>query len=892
MNLPWYSKNIHDIFLELKTGKEGISREDAEERLLRDGPNKLPDAKVDGFFKIFIRQFQSPIIYVLIIASILVYLLGDKVDAGIIFMVLMFNAIIGTIQEGKAQNTLLALKKFATTNTTVVRNGNEIVIPDYEVVAGDIIVLQEGEKIPADSRIIESNSLTVDESALTGESVPVNKIEDKITSDSLQIADQKNMLFKGTHITAGNGLAVVIATGLNTEFGKISKEIINIDTDLPLKTQIRGLTRIILGLAFIICTSIFIIGIFLGNSMETMFATVVSLAVSIIPEGLPIVITLVLASGVWRMGKRNALVKKLQAVEALGQAKILAVDKTGTLTENEIVLREVFVNGKYFKVTGDGYKSEGDILIDDEKIDPLNHEELIISGKIAALGSDNGVSYDEDEKQWVPTGDPTDAALSVFAHKVGFHKEVLEKESPILSEIPFSSKHKFHAVAHRHEGKVFTTVIGAPEKILELSKKHWQSGKHLELSKEKRDEIEENLTKMYKEGLRVIAFAVLESEEKEIDEKDIKNLVFVGAYGLKDVLRSEARSAVEKAQSAGLKVIMITGDHRVTAQSIASEVGIYHEGESVITGNEIDEYSEQEFLDILPNVSVFARVTPEHKFKIVSAFKKLGDSIAMTGDGVNDAPSLVAADLGISMGKIGTEVAKEASDIVLLDDNFSSIVAAIEEGRSIYKSIKKVVLYLFSTSLGGVSTISGALLLGMPLPILPSQIVWLNFVTDGFLVVALGFEPKDDNLLKEKFKKPNKYLLDAQMFRRIIIMAIPMMIGTLLLFSQYYDFNMQKAWTISLTTLAVFTWFNAWNVRSEYKSIFQMNPFSNRYLLVATVIVAFLQIFAVYSPIMNTYLKTAPLDLKDWLIIIPIASTIVLVEEIRKFFVRRSMKKN
>lgn len=890
MEGKWYSNGIHEIFHALNSGKEGLTHEEADVRLKRDGPNKLPDAKVDSVFKIFLRQFQSPLIYILIVAAIIVLLLGERVDATIIFLVLLFNAIVGTIQEGKAQNTLKALKNFTTTNTTVIRSGSEMVIPDFEVVIGDIIILQEGEKIPADARIFESNGLTVDESALTGESVPVGKIEENLEKENLQTADQKNMVFKGTHVTAGNGMAVVTGIGLNTEFGKISKEIMGIDTEIPLKIKVRNLTRVIIILTLSICTSIFFLGIFLGNSVETMFATVVSMAVSIVPEGLPIVLTLILATGVWRMSKRNALVKKLQAVEALGQAEILAVDKTGTLTENEIVLREVYVDGKTFNVTGNGYKAEGFIELEGKKVDPPNHPELLMAGKIAALGSDNGVSFDEDTKSWVPTGDPTDAALSVFAHKAGFHKQVLEKESPILSEIPFSSKHKFHAVAHKHEGKVFTTVIGAPEKILELSTKHYQSEKHLEMTKRHRGEVEEKLIKMYKEGLRVIACAILEGDIKEIEEKDIKNLVFVGVYGLKDVLRPEVHEAVGKAQSAGLKVIMITGDHKITAESIAKEVGIFKDGDTVLTGAEIDSYTEQEFLDVLPNVSVFARVTPEHKFKIVQGFKKRGESIAMTGDGVNDAPSLVEADLGISMGKKGTEVAKEASDIVLLDDNFSSIVAAIEEGRSIYRTIRKVITYLFATSFGEVLTITGALLLGFPLPILPAQIVWLNFVTDGFLVVTFAMEPKDDNLLKGKFENQSKYLLDIPIFKRIIILAIPMMIGTLALFSQYYAVDITKAWTISLTTLAAFNWLNAWNVRSGHKSIFRTNPLSNKYLLAATVIVVLLQLLAIYNPILQKYLKTTALDLQDWLLIIPVAFSIVLVEEIRKLIYRRRHK--
>ncbi len=886
MQEKWYKKGVHEIFQAFGSKKEGLSGTEASERLKRDGLNKLPDAKIDSVFLIFLRQFQSPLIYILIFASIIIFLMGEFADGLIILFVLLFNAIIGAIQEGKAQNTLLALKKYSQTSTTVTRDGKEIVIPDTEVVVGDIIILQEGAKIPSDARIFESNNLTVDESALTGESVPVNKVSENLTGENLQISDQTNMVFKGTHVVAGNGKAIVVSVGLNTVFGKISEEIASIDTEIPLKIKIRNLTRLIIILVLIVCTSIFFLGIIMGHPPSDMFATVVSLSVAIVPEGLPIVMTLILATGVWRMSKRNALVKKLQAVEALGQAKFLAVDKTGTLTENEIILRKVYINNETFTVTGDGYKPEGSIQMGDKKIDPLNHEGLILAGKMAALGSDYSVSYNDEAKSWIPTGDPIDAALSVFAHKVGFHKDTLEKESPRISEIPFDSKYKFHASSHNIEGKIFTTVIGAPEELLELSNKYIHNGKHFELHPEKRKEIEEILVKMYGEGLRVVAFALQEDHEKVESEKNLNELVFAGFYGLRDSIRPEVKGAVEKAEAAGIKVIMITGDHKITGQRIAEEVGIFHAGDLVLTGDEIDGYSDQEFMDVLPRVSVFTRVTPDHKLKIIKAFKARGDTVAMTGDGVNDAPSLVAADLGISMGKIGTEVAKEASDIVLLDDNFSSIISAIEEGRSIYKSIKKVIFYLFTTSLGEVFTIAGALLLGLPLPLLAAQIIWLNFVTEGFLVVALSMDPKEEGLLRGNFEKPKKYIIDNLTIFRMITLAVPMTIGTIFLFSQYYQIDMVKAWTISLTTLAVFVWFNAWNARSETKSIFQMNPFSNKFLVLSTIIVVVLQLFAIYNPVMQKYLKTTALGVSDWLLIIPIASSIIIVEEIRKFYFR------
>ncbi|TSC86065.1 MAG: P-type HAD superfamily ATPase [Microgenomates group bacterium Gr01-1014_7] len=887
MDYSWYAKAIKDIFGIFRSNDGGLTSEEAKNRLQKYGLNKLPEAKLDSLAVIFLRQFQSPLIYILFIASLIVFATGEFIDGSIILFVLFFNAVVGTIQEGKAQNTLLALKKFAETNTKVLRGGKELVIPDYEVVPGDVIILQEGDKVPADARIILSNNVTIDEAALTGESIPVHKFVQSISAPNLQVADQKNMVFKGTHIVAGNGKAIVVATGLDSVLGKISEEIAVINTEIPLKANIRYLTRLIIATVATICTSIFVLGIFLGHSVKEMFTTVVSLAVSIIPEGLPIVMTLVLATGVWRMSKRNALVKKLQAVEALGQARVIAVDKTGTLTRNEILLQKVYADGKTFSITGEGYKPEGEVSLNGDKIDPLNHSELLLAGKLAAFVTNSGIVFDEESRQWKATGDPTESSLSVFAQKVGFHKEVLEKESPRLSEIPFDYKNKYHATTHKVDRQMFLTVLGAPEKILEITTKIWNEGKSHLLSQEKKKELEAMLVRMSQEGLRVLAFALKDNVKGDIKPKDIEGLTFVGFFGLKDTLRPEVHEAMQKAISAGIKVVMITGDHKITAQALAKEAGIYREGDTVLTGEDIDKLSDLEMADMLDKVSIFARVTPEHKLKIVRAYKKRGEIVAMTGDGVNDAPSLVAADLGVSMGRIGTEVAKEASDIVLLDDNFASIIAAIEEGRSIYKTIKKVILYLFSTSFGEVFTIVGALLLGFPLPILAAQIVWLNFVTDGFLDVSLAMEPKEEGLLKGNFEHPKKYLIDSLTVQRMFLMAMPMMIGTLTLFKGYYQQDMVKAWTVSLTVLAVFQWFNAWNCRHESKSIFQLNPFSNRFLVGATLTVITLQLFVIYHPFMQKILHTTSLNIPEWVMIIVVASSIVVVEEIRKFTQRR-----
>ncbi len=884
----WYSLTLEETFEKLESSGRGLSPETAKEHLKQYGANSLPEEKPRSKLRLFLSQFQSPLIYILFAASAVVFAMGETIDGSIILAVLIFNAIVGVIQEGKAQNTLLALKKFVETNATVLRGGEEYIIPDREVIPGDMLILQEGERIPADARVVLSRNLKIDEASLTGESKPIYKNIDVLERDDLPTAEQKNMVFKGTHVVSGNGRAVVVATGLSTVIGGIAKQISTIDTEIPLKANIRYLSRAIIIVVAVISITLFVAGVALGHSAKEMFTTVVSLSVSIIPEGLPIVMTLVLATGVWRMSKRNALVKKLQAVEALGQARVIAVDKTGTITKNELVVRKAWTGGKLFEIGGIGYEPKGETKLDGNVINAVNHDEILFLGKVSAFVANARLFYAEEAKEWRIAGDPTEAAMLVFAEKAGFHKEDLLRESPIVSEISFDYRLKYRATVHQAGKDLILTVAGAPETVLALCTDIRRDGKNHPLSKKEKEELEAVFVRMSEEGLRVLAVAVRHDAPKQLKTESVHSLSFIGFLGMQDTLRPEVGEAMRRAKEAGIRVIMITGDYKVTARSIAKEAGIYSEGDIVLTGEEIESMSGVELADKLSDTTVFARVTPEHKMQIINAYKKRGEIIAMTGDGVNDAPSLVAADLGVSMGKIGTEVAKEASDIVLLDDNFGSIVSAVEEGRSIYKTMKKVILYLFSTSTGEVLVISGALLMGYPLPILAAQIIWLNFVTDGFLDMALAMEPKEKGLLSGTFEHPKKYLVDSLMVQRMAVMAIPMMVGTLFLFSQYFANDIAKAWTISLTTLAVFQWFNAWNCRSEERSIFNMNWFSNKYLIGATLIVIAFQMVAIYTPVMQTVLRTVPLGLSEWLIIIPIAASIVVVEEIRKFFYRRS----
>lgn len=887
MHTNWHTLSVEETFKALGSREYGLSTVEAARRLREYGPNKLPEAKMENLLVIFLRQFRNPLIYILLIAGVVVFLIGEIVDSAVITAVLIFNAVIGAIQEGKARNALAALKEFVEARAIVKRDGSENIVRDIEVVPGDVIILQEGEKVPADARLITSRNLKIDEAAFTGESGAVHKHNRSLSNPDLPVLEKRNMVFKGTDIVLGNGFALVVATGTDTAIGEIAKEVATIDTEIPLKANVRNLSRLFIIGTALVCIVVFTLGLLYGYSVREMFATAVSVAVSAIPSGLPVAFTIILASGVWRMSKRNALVKRLQAVEALGQARIIAVDKTGTITKNEMMIQTVYVDGKIFEIGGVGFEPKGDVKFNGKVVDPSNHAELMLAGKVAAFCADARAMYSEEKKEWRVSGDPTEGAMFVLASKLGLNKDDLEHELPLVSEIPFDYSIKYHATLHKEDNLGTLTVVGAPEAVLALSTRIFSLGKIRKISKADRKELEGIVSSLSRKGLRVLAFAQDKKRETEnINTDDIRDLVFTGYFGLKDALRPEVREATEKAEAAGLKVIMITGDHRGTAEAIAREAHVYKDGDSVLTGIEVEKMSDKELEDRLDRVSVFARVTPRHKLRIIRAYKARGEIIAMTGDGVNDAPSLVAADLGVAMGKVGTEVAKEASDIILLDDNFGSIVSAIEEGRGIYKTIQKVIVYLVSTSIGEVLVIIGALLLGLPLPLLAAQIIWLNFVTDGFFIPALAMEPREDNLLKASFEKPNKYLIDRTMIERMFLMAATMTVFSLLLFGLSYEADLAKAMTISLTLLAVFQWFNAWNSRSETESVFRMSLWSNKFMVGGTLVAFVSQLLAVYHPFFQSFLRTVPLALSDWLIIIMLSTSIILVEEVRKFLWR------
>jgi magnesium-transporting ATPase (P-type) len=884
MQTHWCDSDVLSVLYEVESKESGLGVEEAKQRLEVYGENVLPHKKPEGMAKGFLRQFQSPLIYVLLVASIIVAMLGEMVDAGIILFVLLANAVIGVVQEGKARDILRALQDFSETMAVVLRDGKEIIVPDSSLVPGDVVVFRSGDKISADARLLSSNEVRIDESALTGESKPISKDHATRFSKETLLAEQKNMVFRGTFVVAGKGRAVVVATGLKTALGKISHTLESIQSELPLKAAIRSLSRVITFVILVLVSLLFVVGLLYGNSVADMFFTSVAVAVSIIPEGLPVVITLVLATGVYRMGKHNALVKNLQAVEALGRADIIAVDKTGTITLNELMVEEVYVAGEVYSVSGQGYESEGDVVQKGEVSAGVS-DNLALIAKVASLSAAAEVSFNPEEEKWRIIGDPTEAALLVFGRKVGFDQDTLLVDYPKLQDIPFNFTSKYHTTLHGGSDGNLLSAVGAPEKLLLESTHMFDGSRRYKMNDERQEKLRKILQEMSRQGQRVVAVAIATDAPKLLEKGNLPDLTFLGFVGMRDGLREGVVESVHRAKQNGIRIVMITGDHAGTAEAIAREAGIFSVGDKVLTGYELESMPDGDILKVLPSVRVFARVTPEHKLKIIRLYKKQKNIIAMTGDGVNDALSLVAADLGIAMGRSGTEVTKEAADIILLDDNFESILEAVEEGRSIYATIRKVVLYLFSTGLGEVLVIVFALLLFLPLPILPSQVLWLNLVSDGFLVAAMAMDPRAS--LHSLRRPSKKKLVDGALLRRMLYMALVMSLGSLIVFMFYRGESVVKAQTMTLTVLAVYQWFNVWNCRSTKKSMFNKKDLkSNVYLLWAMGLVVILHILALYTPFMQKVLHTTGLSIWEWVIVLVVGGTIILFEEMRKKFVR------
>jgi len=882
--MRWHNLSIEEVLSRLESTRQGLSQEQAAARLSQYGPNELKEKGRIPAAIVFLRQFASPLIYILLIAALVELVVMQKpTDAAVILVVLTVNAVIGFIQEMRAERAMEALKKLAVPRAKVLRSGSITDIAAVHLISGDVIMLEAGDKVPADARLIESASLSIDESILTGESMPVEKFTAAIEGEAA-VADMGNMVHMGCAVVNGRGYAAVTATGMNTEIGRITAQIQDVKPPpTPLQRNVSRLGRYIGVLVLTMITALIIIGVSKGYTFDELFALAVAAAVSAIPEGLPVMVTVVLALGIRRMVQRNALIRKLPAVEAMGAVNVICSDKTGTLTESEMTVRSIYLAGRFIEVTGAGYRPEGEFIENGRKLGPGKDDDLLLALRISALCNDSTLKLDDDKYRLM--GDPTEGALLVAALKGGLSQDALQKEQPRLAELPFSSEKRYMATLHPCvDGKAITFVKGAEDRILALSRRVLENGEVVELTAEKRAEIERVNLDMASRALRVLALAYADcspAPEKMSHEFLDGSLILVALVGMIDPPRAEAKKAVADCRAAGIKVVMITGDQKATAVAIATELGL-PEGEA-LSGLELDALNDDDLRERIERISVFGRVEPMHKLRIVDTLKSKGYTVAMTGDGVNDGPALRSADIGIAMGIKGTDVAREAADMVLTDDNFASIVAAVEEGRVIFSNIRRSVFYLLSTSIGELFTYMVAIIAGLPLPLVAVQILWVNLVTDGVCTIPLGMEPKHSNVLAEPPRRAKSGILYNGMLWRIVFMALVMSIGTFSVFSwSLAGAGLEKARTIAFTLLVAFQWFNALNARSDRQSIFRLGFFSNRPLIGGIALAVLLQIMVIYLPPLQDVFYTVPLGLADWGFIVLIALALLAVEELRK----------
>ncbi|MCX0371784.1 calcium-transporting P-type ATPase, PMR1-type [Clostridium perfringens] len=865
----WYKKSKSEILKELDVDeKNGLSSNEALRRLEKYGKNKLVTKKKKTLFKQFLSQLKDIMIYILIIAAIISAFLGEISDALIILLVIVINAVIGVVQESKAEKALDALKELSTPKALVKRDGSLKEILSEDIVPGDIVIIDAGRYIPGDLRLIDTANLKIEESAFTGESVPSEKDASFLLDKEIPIGDQNNMAFMSTLATYGRGVGVVVGTGMNTEIGKIAKMIEQEENDeTPLQKKLSELGKILGFLAVGICILIFIISFFQGRDLLEMFLTSISLAVAAIPEGLPAIVAIVLALGVQRMVKKNAIIRKLPAVETLGSVSIICSDKTGTLTQNKMTVTTVYTNDSYIK--------ESDFNLND------NESKLLVDCMVLC----NDATYSEKSQ----TGDPTEIALLESPFKLNILKEKLEKEFKRIDEIPFDSDRKLMTTVNlvdEKKARVFTK--GALDSILSICNKISINGKLLDFTKEYKAKVLENSNIMSDKALRVLAFAYKDiSKENIVLDSLEKDLVFIGMVGMIDPPRLEVKDSIKLCKSAGITPVMITGDHKNTAFAIANELGIAENISQAITGHEIDKFKEEEFNEKIIDYRVFARVSPEHKVKIVKAFKSHGNIVSMTGDGVNDAPSLKAADIGVAMGITGTDVSKGASDMILTDDNFSTIVSAVEEGRKIYLNIKKSIVFLLSCNLGEILTLFTAILLNWNSPLQPIHILWVNLITDSFPALALGVDKTKEDVMNNPPRNPKESIFVKSDKIQLIINGI--LIGGITLFAfklgeRLYADSLIHAQTMAFVVLSVSQLFLSLSLRSNTKSAFSLGLFSNKYLVYSILLGIFLQVIIISISFIANIFKVTPLLLYDWTVVILVSLIPFAINEILKLF--------
>jgi Ca2+-transporting ATPase len=900
----WYQIEPQAAVKELGSNSAiGLSETEATRRLSEFGRNELRESGIRSPWLIFLDQLKELMVIILIIAAVISALLGDYSDATAIGAIVILNAILGYTQEYGAEKAMAALKKLAVPTVKVRRDGEVSEISAVDLVPGDIVLLEAGNFVAADCRVLESADLQTQEAALTGESLPVRKSTDALGQPDLALADRRNMVYMGTHITSGRGEAVVAETGMRTELGRIAGMIQNVQQEAtPLQKRLTQLGKVLAAAAFLIVILIFILGWFRGEDLKILFLTAVSIAVAAVPEGLPAVMTIALTLGAQRMLKRRVLIRKLSAVETLGSVTVICSDKTGTLTENQMAATIFQLADRKVELqnsSSDDYRKEF------PELDQPGFS-LMLAGAVLcndAVMRSNGRSPDQS----APLGDPTETALVMAAARTGILKPELEQLLPRVAEVPFTSERKRMTTVHRYvseHGLLPAAVrqaceLGAPaciaftkgavDVLLGLSDSVWVNGQRERLNDAWRDRLSEQNDKLAANGMRVlgVGYHCLAAVPAKGRTKDVEgNLTFVGMIGMIDPPRPEAASAVGTCKAAGIRPIMITGDHPLTARYIASQLGIPNNA-TVVTGPELEQTSPEELAQLTESAPVYARVSPEHKLRIVEGLHRRGHIVAMTGDGVNDAPALKKADIGVAMGITGTDVSKEAADMVLLDDNFASIVAAVEEGRVIYDNIRKFIRYILATNSGEIWLMLVTPFFGMPLPLLPLQILWMNLVTDGLPALALGLEPPESDAMRRPPRPPRESMFARGMGRQIVWVGMLMGLLSLAVGYEYWHLNDPTWQTMVFTTLTLSQMANVMAVRSERRSLFEIGLKSNILLLGAVGMTVVLQLALIYVPVLQSIFKTVALPVPDLVIAIVVSSVIFWSVELEKWFLRR-----